>query len=69
MRANTKADIKKCPAFVKKLSAVSEDKKSMLMRDFKGLNLTKYIAEAIQAVADASLKTKEILSVFLFMMT
>jgi len=45
MRANTKADIKKCPAFVKKLSIVTEDKKAPLVRDFKGLNLTKYIAE------------------------
>ena len=45
MRANTKADIKKCPAFVKKLGAVTVDKIASLTKDFRGLNLTKYIAE------------------------
>ncbi|KAL5014942.1 hypothetical protein ScPMuIL_009212 [Solemya velum] len=54
------SSLKRNTAFVKKLRTLSESQKESLMKDFTGLNLTKYIGEAASAITEAKLKMSDV---------
>ncbi|XP_061195542.1 regulator of nonsense transcripts 2-like [Saccostrea echinata] len=54
------SSLKKNTAFVKKLKNLTESQKDSLTKDFKGLNLNKYIGEAAAAITEAKLKMSDI---------
>ncbi len=58
----TKLDssLKKNTAFVKKLKNLTELQKEALIKDFNGLNLSKYVGEAAQSITEAKLKMSDI---------
>eukprot|EP01116_Phalansterium_solitarium_P000218 TRINITY_DN10128_c0_g1_i1.p1 TRINITY_DN10128_c0_g1~~TRINITY_DN10128_c0_g1_i1.p1 ORF type:complete len:1390 (-),score=694.08 TRINITY_DN10128_c0_g1_i1:248-4417(-) len=53
-------NIKRNSTFVKKLGAISEDKRESLCSELQQLNLSKYISEAVTSIADAKLKLSDI---------
>lgn len=58
----TKLDssLKKNTAFVKKLKQFTSTQLDSLLKDISGLNLTKYISEISQAIAEAKIKVSDI---------
>ncbi|XP_078530285.1 regulator of nonsense transcripts 2 isoform X4 [Lissotriton helveticus] len=54
------SSLKKNTAFVKKLKTITEQQRESLSHDFNGLNLSKYIAEAVASVVEAKLKISDV---------
>ncbi|XP_041348866.1 regulator of nonsense transcripts 2-like isoform X2 [Gigantopelta aegis] len=54
------SSLKKNTAFVKKLRNLTESQKQSLIKDFEGLNLSKYTGEAASGIAEAKLKMSDI---------
>ena len=54
-----KAELKKCTSFVNKLRAFQDTHTDSVIKDVKTLRLTKYITEAIPALAVPVLKVRE----------
>lgn len=51
--------MKRNTAAIKKLRALSEETRVALLEELKGVNLTKYVSEAVAAVVEAKLKTAD----------
>jgi DNA-binding transcriptional ArsR family regulator len=51
--------VKRNTAAIKKLRALSEETRVALLEELKGVNLTKYVSEAVAAVVEAKLKTAD----------
>ncbi|XP_021737281.1 regulator of nonsense transcripts UPF2-like [Chenopodium quinoa] len=54
------SSIKRNTAVIKKLKQISEDQREGLMDDLRGVNLSKFVTEAVAAICDAKLKTSDI---------
>ncbi|XP_030071864.1 regulator of nonsense transcripts 2 isoform X2 [Microcaecilia unicolor] len=54
------SSLKKNTAFVKKLKTITEQQRDALSHDFSGLNLSKYIAEAVASIVEAKLKISDV---------
>ncbi|XP_029472669.1 regulator of nonsense transcripts 2 [Rhinatrema bivittatum] len=54
------SSLKKNTAFVKKLKTITEQQRDCLSHDFHGLNLSKYIAEAVASIVEAKLKISDV---------
>ncbi|KAK6176702.1 hypothetical protein SNE40_014951 [Patella caerulea] len=54
------SSLKKNTAFVKKLRNLIDSQKDALIKDFNGLNLSKYIGECASALADTKLKMSDV---------
>eukprot|EP00794_Sanderia_malayensis_P006104 gene6104-6808_t len=54
------SSMKKNTSFVKKLRNMTEQQRDSLENEFNGLNLTKYIQEAVTAIVDAKLKVSDV---------
>ncbi|XP_036208244.1 regulator of nonsense transcripts 2 isoform X7 [Myotis myotis] len=54
------SSLKKNTAFVKKLKTITEQQRDSLSHDFNGLNLSKYIAEAVASIVEAKLKISDV---------
>ncbi|XP_036308913.1 regulator of nonsense transcripts 2 isoform X7 [Pipistrellus kuhlii] len=54
------SSLKKNTAFVKKLKTITEQQRDSLSHDFSGLNLSKYIAEAVASIVEAKLKISDV---------
>ncbi|XP_006497551.1 regulator of nonsense transcripts 2 isoform X4 [Mus musculus] len=54
------SSLKKNTAFVKKLKTITEQQRDSLSHDFNGLNLSKYIAEAVASIVEAKLKLSDV---------
>eukprot|EP00879_Flechtneria_rotunda_P030238 GHRR01032845.1.p1 GENE.GHRR01032845.1~~GHRR01032845.1.p1 ORF type:complete len:618 (+),score=302.18 GHRR01032845.1:303-2156(+) len=54
------SSIKKNGAFIKKLKQLGEDNRQQLLAEAAKLNLSKYVSEAVSALADAPFKTADI---------
>jgi hypothetical protein len=53
------SSVKRNTAAIKKLRALSEETRVALLEELKGVNLTKYVSEAVAAVVEAKLKTAD----------
>ncbi|XP_038690259.1 regulator of nonsense transcripts UPF2-like isoform X1 [Tripterygium wilfordii] len=54
------SSIKRNTAVIKKLKQINEEQREALMEDLRGVNLSKFVSEAVTAVCDAKLKTSDI---------
>lgn len=55
------SSIKKNTAVIKKLrQGLGEDSREELLRDLRGLNLSRYVSEAVSAICEAKLKSSDI---------
>jgi len=54
------SSIKRNTAVIKKLRVLGEDSKEELLRDLRGLNLSRYVSEAVSAICEAKLKSSDI---------
>lgn len=54
------SNLKKNTAFVKKVKNFTESQKDSIIRDFSVLNLSKYVAELANSVAEAKLKISDV---------
>lgn len=54
------SSLKKNTAFVRKCKTFSEGQKDQLMKEMKGLNLTKYLGELAQGLVECKLKMSDI---------
>ncbi|XP_048123551.1 regulator of nonsense transcripts 2 [Alosa alosa] len=54
------SSLKKNTAFVKKLRTLTEQQREALAHDFAGLNLSKYIGEAVSSLVEAKLKLSDV---------
>uniref|UniRef100_A0A803M476 MIF4G domain-containing protein n=1 Tax=Chenopodium quinoa TaxID=63459 RepID=A0A803M476_CHEQI len=54
------SSIKRNTAVIKKLKQISDDQREGLMDDLRGVNLSKFVTEAVAAICDAKLKTSDI---------
>ncbi|TRZ02758.1 hypothetical protein DNTS_029156 [Danionella cerebrum] len=54
------SSLKKNTAFVKKLRTLTEQQRSALAQDWEGLNLSKYIGEAVSSLVEAKLKLSDV---------
>jgi len=52
--------VKRNSALIKKLRQLSEESKDSLLSDIHKTNQSKYVSEAVTAITDASLKSKDI---------
>lgn len=52
--------MKRNSALIKKLRQLSEDSKEALLSDIQKTNQSKYVSEAVAAITEASLKSKDI---------
>ncbi|KAF5733782.1 Regulator of nonsense transcripts 2 isoform 1 [Tripterygium wilfordii] len=54
------SSIKRNTAVIKKLKQINEEQREALMEDLRGVNLSKFVSEAVTAVCDAKLRTSDI---------
>ena len=54
------SSVKRNSALIKKLRQLSEESKESLLSDIQKTNQSKYVSEAVAAITDASLKSKDI---------
>lgn len=54
------SSLKKNTAFVKKLKLLTDSQKDSLLKEFNGLNLTKYVGEVAASLTEAKLKMSDI---------
>lgn len=54
------SSIKRNTAVIKKLKQINEEQREGLMDDLRGVNLSKFVSEAVTAICDAKLKTSDI---------
>ena len=54
------SSVKRNSALIKKLRQLSEESKGSLLSDIQKTNQSKYVTEAVAAITDASLKSKDI---------
>lgn len=54
------SSVKRNSALIKKLRQLSEESKESLLSDIQKTNQSKYVTEAVAAITDASLKSKDI---------
>ena len=54
------SSVKRNTALIKRLRQISEDTREALLQDIARTNQSKYVTEAVAAVADASLKSKDV---------
>lgn len=54
------SSIKRNTAVIKKLKQICEDQREGLMDDLRGVNMSKFVTEAVAAICDAKLKTSDI---------
>lgn len=54
------SSIKRNTAVIKKLKQISEDQREGLIDELRGVNLSKFVTEAVAAICDAKLKTSDI---------
>ncbi|VDP04959.1 unnamed protein product, partial [Soboliphyme baturini] len=54
------SNLKKNTAFVKKLKSFTEQQRDSIVRDFGGLNLSKYAAEMASSITEAKLKLSDV---------
>ncbi|BDA48017.1 Regulator of nonsense transcripts 2 [Coccomyxa sp. Obi] len=54
------ASVKRNTALIKKLRSVSEESRAALLDDISRTNQSKYVSEAVAAISEASVKTKDI---------
>lgn len=59
-KAKLKSDLKKTTAFTKKVKALSEDQRASLDKDVDALNLSRYVSEVVDAVAENRLKNADV---------
>lgn len=59
-KAKLKSDLKKTTAFTKKVKALSEDQRASLDKDLDNLNLSRYVSEIVDAVAENRLKNADV---------
>lgn len=55
-----KSDLKKTTAFTKKVKQLSEDQRASLDKDLDTLNLSRYVSEIVDAVAENKLKNADV---------
>jgi len=54
------SSMKKNTSFVKKLKNISEQQRESLIQEFNGLNLTKFIQEAVNSIVEAKVKVADV---------
>ncbi|XP_043701685.1 regulator of nonsense transcripts UPF2 [Telopea speciosissima] len=54
------SSIKRNTAVIKKLKQINEEQREGLMDDLRGVNLSKFVSEAVTAISDAKLRTSDI---------
>nr|XP_043631747.1 regulator of nonsense transcripts UPF2 [Erigeron canadensis] len=54
------SSIKRNTAVIKKLKQINEEQRESLMDELKGVNLSKFVSEAVAAICDAKLKSSDI---------
>lgn len=54
------SSVKRNSALIKKLRQLSDESKDSLLSDIQKTNQSKYVSEAVTAITDASLKSKDI---------
>ncbi|XP_065640842.1 regulator of nonsense transcripts 2 isoform X1 [Hydra vulgaris] len=54
------SSMKKNTTFIKKLRSINEQQKNALVNEFNGLNLSKFIQEAVTAMVEAKLKVSDV---------
>ncbi len=54
------SNLKKTNAFVKKLKTLTESQRTALIKDFGGLNLSKYVAEMASSLVEVKLKMSDV---------
>lgn len=54
------SSVKRNSALIKKLRQLSEESKESLLSDIQKTNQSKYVSEAVAAITDANLKSKDI---------
>lgn len=56
------SSIKRNTAVIKKLKQINEEQREGLMDELRGVNLSKFLSEAVAAICDAKLKAADIQS-------
>eukprot|EP00752_Nemacystus_decipiens_P014194 g12623.t1 len=59
-KSKLKSDLKKTTAFTKKVKQLSEDQRASLDKDLETLNLSRYVSEIVDAVAENKLKNADV---------
>lgn len=54
------SSIKRNTAVIKKLKQINEEQREGLMEDLRGVNLSKFVSEAVTAICDAKLRSSDI---------
>lgn len=54
------SSIKRNTAVIKKLKQINEEQREGMMEELKGVNLSKFVSEAVTAICDAKLRTSDI---------
>lgn len=54
------SSIKRNTAVIKKLKQINEELREGLMDDLRGVNLSKFVSEAVTAICEAKLKSSDI---------
>ncbi|XP_074287410.1 regulator of nonsense transcripts UPF2-like [Silene latifolia] len=56
------SSIKRNTAVIKKLKVITEEQRESLMDELRGVNMSKFVTEAVAAICDAKLKSSDILA-------
>ncbi|KAL5711202.1 Regulator of nonsense transcripts upf2 [Ranunculus cassubicifolius] len=54
------SSIKRNTAVIKKLKQINEEQRDAIMEDLKGVNMSKFVSEAVTAICEVKLKTSDI---------
>lgn len=54
------SSIKRNTAVIKKLKQINEEQREGLMEELRGVNLSKFVSEAVTAICDAKLRSTDI---------
>eukprot|EP00899_Mesostigma_viride_P014202 jgi/Mesvir1/22783/Mv14173-RA.1 len=54
------SSIKRCTGVIKKLRTLGEEQRATLVEEVKGVNLSKYVSEAVTAICEAKLRTGDV---------
>lgn len=54
------SSIKRNTAVIKKLKQINEEQREALMDELRGVNLSKFVSEAVTAICDAKLRSSDI---------
>lgn len=54
------SSIRRNTAVIKKLKQINEEQREGMMEELKGVNMSKFVSEAVTAICDAKLRTSDI---------